>query len=209
MLDPDWLERGSLAGTIADEAGERIVALGSYVRLRDPARAEVAFAVADELQGKGVGTRLLEQLAQEAGKVGVGCFLAEVLPDNRAMLRVFESAGFAVEREYESGVTEVTLAIEPTAGYLERVDRRDHLAVTASLRALLRARRRGRGGRLGTARARSAASCSATSWPATSQARRTPSIRTPSPSRACAPTPRSRTCRTRSTWRSSPCPPSA
>ncbi len=133
MLDPDWLERGSLAGTIADDEGERIVALGSYVRLRDPARAEVAFAVADVLQGKGVGTRLLEQLAQEAGKVGVGCFLAEVLPDNRAMLRVFESAGFGVEREYESGVTEVTLAIEPTAGYLERVDRRDHLAVTASL----------------------------------------------------------------------------
>ena len=133
MLDPDWLERGALAGTIADGTGERIVALGSYVRLRDPARAEVAFAVADELQGKGVGTRLLEQLAQEAGKVGVGCFLAEVLPDNRAMLRVFESAGFAVGREYESGVTEVTMAIEPTAGYLERVDRRDHLAVTASL----------------------------------------------------------------------------
>ena len=103
------------------------------MRLRDPARAEVAFAVADELQGKGVGTRLLEQLAQEAGKVGVGCFLAEVLPDNRAMLGVFESAGFELEREYESGVAEVTLAIEPTAGYLERVDRRDHLAVTASL----------------------------------------------------------------------------
>jgi acetyl coenzyme A synthetase (ADP forming)-like protein len=135
MLDPDWLERGALAGTIADEAGERIVALGSYVRLRDPARAEVAFAVADELQGKGVGTRLLEQLAQEAARVGVGCFLAEVLPDNRPMLRVFESAGFEVDREYESGVTEVTLAIEPTAGYLERVDRRDHLAVTASLAA--------------------------------------------------------------------------
>lgn len=133
MLDPDWLERGALAGTIADPEGERIVALGSYVRLRDPARAEVAFAVADELQGKGVGTRLLEQLAHEAARVGVGCFLAEVLPDNRPMLRVFESAGFEVDREYESGVTEVTLAIEPTASYLERVDRRDHLAVTASL----------------------------------------------------------------------------
>ena len=133
MLDPDWLERGSLVGTIADASGERIVALGSYVRLRDPARAEVAFAVADELQGKGVGTRLLEQLAVEAGKVGVGCFLAEVLPDNRAMLRVLESAGFGVEREYASGVAEVTLAIDPTAGYLEQVDRRHHLAVTASL----------------------------------------------------------------------------
>ena len=133
MLEPDWVERGALAGTVADAGGERVVALGSYVRLRDPARAEVAFAVADELQGKGVGTRLLEQLAQEAGKTGVQCFLAEVLADNRAMLRVFESAGFELEREYESGVAEVTLAIESTAGYLDRVDRRDHVAVTASL----------------------------------------------------------------------------
>ena len=120
MLDPDWLERGALAGTIADEAGERVVALGSYMRLRDPARAEVAFAVADELQGKGVGTRLLEQLAEEAGRVGVGCFLAEVLPDNRAMLRVLESAGFELEREFESGVAEVTLAIDPTAAISSR-----------------------------------------------------------------------------------------
>ena len=133
MLDPDWVERGALAGMIADAEGERVVALGSYVRLRDPARAEVAFAVADELQGKGVGTRLLEQLADEAGRVGIESFLAEVLADNRAMLGVLESAGFEVQREYDSGVAEVTLAIDPTASYFDRVDRRDHVGVTASL----------------------------------------------------------------------------
>jgi acetate---CoA ligase (ADP-forming) len=133
MLDPDWLERGSFAGTVADGSGERIVAVGSYVRLRDPSRAEVAFAVADELQGKGVGTRLLEQLAQEAAKVGVEVFIAEVLGGNRAMLGVLEQAGFELTRAWESGVTEVRLAIDATAQYLDHVDRRDHLAVTASL----------------------------------------------------------------------------
>jgi acetate---CoA ligase (ADP-forming) len=133
MLAPDWLERGALAGTVADGAGERIVALGTYMRLRDPSRAEVAFAVADELHGKGVGTRLLEQLAREAAAVGVECFVAEVLTENRAMLGVLSEAGFEVTREYESGVAEVTLTIQPTAGYLDRVDRRDHVAVVASL----------------------------------------------------------------------------
>ena len=133
MLAPDWIERGALAGTLADDGGDRIVALGSYYRLRDPTRAEVAFAVADELQGKGVGTRLLEQLALEAGTVGVECFVAEVLGENRAMLGVFSEAGFELTREYESGVAEVTLAIEPTAGYIDRLDRRDHVAVVASL----------------------------------------------------------------------------
>jgi acetate---CoA ligase (ADP-forming) len=134
VLEPDWLERGSLVGTVAVDVGERIVALGSYARLRDPGTAEVAFAVADELQGKGVGTRLLEQLAELAGEVGIGSFLAEVLRENHAMLRVFQDAGFELTREHESGIVEVRLALEPTASYLERVDRRDHEAVTASLR---------------------------------------------------------------------------
>src|SRR5437867_238435 len=63
FLDPDWDDRGALIGTQARADGERVVALASYSRLRDPAVAEVAFAVADDLQGRGVGTRLLERLA--------------------------------------------------------------------------------------------------------------------------------------------------
>jgi acetate---CoA ligase (ADP-forming) len=134
MMEPDWLERGSLVGTAAYDGGERIVALGSYARLRDPEMAEVAFAVADELHGKGIATRLLEQLAETAGRVGIRTFLAEVLADNRPMLRVFQDAGFELTRELESGVVEVRLTLEPTASYLEHVDVRDHEAVTASLR---------------------------------------------------------------------------
>jgi acetate---CoA ligase (ADP-forming) len=134
VVEPDWVERGSLVGTLAEDGSERIVALGSYARLRDPEIAEVAFAVADELQGRGVGTRLLEQLAGLAGDVGIRSFLAEVLAENRPMLRVFEDAGFELTREFEGGNMEVRLTLEPTAAYLERVDRRDHEAVTASLR---------------------------------------------------------------------------
>ena len=62
-LDPDSVDRGALIGTLGDGDDERIVGLGTYDRLRDVSSAEVAFAVADELQGIGVGTRLLEQLA--------------------------------------------------------------------------------------------------------------------------------------------------
>ena len=130
-LDPDWVERGALVG---EAAGGRIVALGSYARLREPAVAEAAFAVADELQGKGVGTRLLEQLAEIAGDVGIEWLLAEVLAHNRAMLDVLRDAGFEQTRERESGVLEVRLQIAPTASYLDKVASRDHVAVTASLR---------------------------------------------------------------------------
>src|SRR5947209_10860483 len=64
FLRSDGREALSLVAELADADGEtRIVALGTFVRLRDPVRAEVAFVVADELQRHGIGSRLLERLA--------------------------------------------------------------------------------------------------------------------------------------------------
>src|SRR5207253_10767631 len=110
FLDPDWLERGSLLGTLED----RIVALASYARLRDPASAEVAFAVADEEQGRGIGTRLLEQLALRAAESGITSFLAEVMSENATALSVFRDAGFDIQRELEHGVVELRFPIAAT-----------------------------------------------------------------------------------------------
>ena len=134
FLTTDGNDRGGLIATTADDGDEEVVAVASWARLRDPVCAEVAFAVADEFQGRGVGTRLVEQLAAVAGATGVETFVAEVMPDNRAMLRVFEDAGFDITREIEGGTVEVRFSIEPTERYRERVDERDHVAVVASLR---------------------------------------------------------------------------
>jgi acetyl coenzyme A synthetase (ADP forming)-like protein len=134
FLDPDGVERDTLVGTLAEDGTERIVAVASWSRLREPATAEVAFAVEDRMQGKGVGTRLLEQLASSAAAAGIRSFVAEVLYENRAMLRVFEDAGFAVAREIAAGTVEVRFSIQPTEEYRAHVDLRDHVAVVASLR---------------------------------------------------------------------------
>jgi acetyl coenzyme A synthetase (ADP forming)-like protein len=130
FLDPDWQDRGVLVGELDD----RIVAVAEYMRLRDESTAEAAFAVADELQGRGIGTRLLERLAALAAEQGIERFVAEVMPENRAMLGVFEGTGLEVTRELDGGEFEVQFPIAPTERYRERVDERDHLAVTASLR---------------------------------------------------------------------------
>jgi acetyl coenzyme A synthetase (ADP forming)-like protein len=135
LLEPDWTERGALLGALADEEGERIVAIGSYVRLRDPALAESAFAVADAEQGRGIGTRLLERLAARAAAVGIERFVAEVLQENRSMLRVFEQAGYELRRELAGGVVEVQFPIAPTERFELSVEERDHTAVVASLRS--------------------------------------------------------------------------
>jgi acetyl coenzyme A synthetase (ADP forming)-like protein len=134
VLDPDWEERGALLGTVADDLGERVVALANYVRLRDPAVAEVAFSVADAFQRRGIGTRLLEQLARRAAANGIERFVAEVMADNREMVGVFEAIGFELTRERAGGELEVEFPIAVTEGYEARVAERDHVAVIASLR---------------------------------------------------------------------------
>ncbi len=134
VLDPDWQERGALLGSLSG----CIVALANWVRLRDPRSAEVAFAVADELQGHGIGTRLLEQLAQRAAENGIEEFVAEVMHENSAMLGVFRDAGFEVTRAGEGGELEIRLAIAPTSDYHERVAARDHVGVRASLEPFFR-----------------------------------------------------------------------
>ncbi|HJW67140.1 MAG TPA: GNAT family N-acetyltransferase, partial [Gaiellaceae bacterium] len=130
LLDPDWVETGALAGWL----GDRIVGIANYVRLRDPRLAEAAFVVADSEQGRGIGTRLLEQLAERAAATGVTRFVADVMAENRVMLSVFTGAGFDVVRELEHGEVEVSFPIAATEAFQERVEERDHVAVAASLR---------------------------------------------------------------------------
>jgi acyl-CoA synthetase (NDP forming)/GNAT superfamily N-acetyltransferase len=137
FLAPDWVDRGALIGVMGEAEDELVVGLASYDRLRDPAVAEVAFAVADDLQGVGVGTRLLEQLAARAAARGIERLVFEILHGNSAMLGVVAAAGFACERRDYRGVLEVTMRIEPTGASVARADARDHIAAAASLRPFL------------------------------------------------------------------------
>lgn len=135
LLDPDWDERGALVGSLAaGGADERVVAVASYCRLPDTETAEMAFVVADAEQGRGIGTRLLEQLAARARAAGVTRFVAEVIASNAAALNVFADAGFELVREREGGVIELRFPLLPTPAFSARVEERDHSAVVASLR---------------------------------------------------------------------------
>jgi CBS domain-containing protein len=76
-------------------------------------RAEVAFAVLDEHQGRGIATQLLAQLLPFARRNGITALDAEVLGDNIHMLHVFSRMGFVVSRPPSGGTLQLTLRIEP------------------------------------------------------------------------------------------------
>ena len=115
----------------------RLVAVAGFDGLREVGAAEVAFAVAEDFQRRGAATRMLEQLAAIAVERGIRRFDAEVLFSNRAMLGVFEGAGFEVRRRMSFGELTVSLDLAPTEVVRERIDERDHFAAVASLRSLL------------------------------------------------------------------------
>jgi len=116
---------------------DRVVASGSYDRLREPAVAEVAFTVAEDFKGRGVATRMLEQLAEIGAERGVARFDAEVMDSNQAMLAVFNRAGFGVRSRLDFDELLVSLDIQPTEAVQEKIEERDHLGVVASLRSIL------------------------------------------------------------------------
>ena len=133
FVEPDWEDSGALMGTFSeDELEEKVVALANFVRLRDPSCAEVAFAVADDLQGQGVGTRLLEQLAEIGGRGRDHDLRRRRDVRQRADAARVRGRGLRRLRRLESGTTEVRLAIAPTHTYRAAVDERDHVAVAAS-----------------------------------------------------------------------------
>ena len=121
-------------------AGElRPIAVGSYFSTERGA-AEVAFAVDDHFQGKGLGTMLLDRLATIAGAHGFKRFEAVTLTENSAMLEVFHESGFEIRSKSERGCVNVQLSIDPTGASVNAAERRDAFATAASLRPLFEPR---------------------------------------------------------------------
>jgi RimJ/RimL family protein N-acetyltransferase len=98
---------------VAEVAGA-IVGVARWERLADrPGHAEVAFTVADDLQGRGLGSRLFRRLAVLARARGILVFEAEVLKDNERMLRVFERSGLASTTKDQGNVLTILLTLDP------------------------------------------------------------------------------------------------
>jgi acetate---CoA ligase (ADP-forming) len=137
----DFPRQGALVATLRQGEDERIIGVARYAAGPDaPGRAEVAFAVLDAHQGRGIGTVLLEHLASVARANGITEFEADVLGENNRMIQVFADSGFMVTRSLEGGVFRVSFPTEATPAYLEAHDRRDRHAAAESLRFVLQPR---------------------------------------------------------------------
>lgn len=110
FLDIDFVDHVALVAVVDEGDRLTIVGGGRYVVMQSET-AEVAFVVIDTYQGQGLGAALMKHLAGIARSGGIKKFIAEVLPENIAMLKVFEKSGFDVTTEREPRVVHVSLQL--------------------------------------------------------------------------------------------------
>lgn len=92
--------------------GEEMVAVGRYIREKDTNMGEVAFAIRDDYQGKGIGSFLLQYLVNIAKMHGMEGFTADVLPENSNMLAVFQKSGYKLNVINDYGTYHVSFKFE-------------------------------------------------------------------------------------------------
>ena len=134
MTDVDYAGRYGLVAS-RGESG-RLVGHGIYVTTSS-GRAEVAFAIADEMQGLGLATLLLGHLAEVAHDNGVAVFFAEVMPQNHRMIEVFRESGFPVDTSSAPGSIGVEFPTSFSPEAISRFEERDRLAAAAAVRHFL------------------------------------------------------------------------
>jgi len=113
LVNIDYEKDMALVATVEEIAGEKIIAVGRYIRSsRDDKFAEVAFLVRDEWQNRGMGRALLRCLIDIAIEKHIEGFAATVLPSNKQMLTVFHNCGYKLKMASEEGVYQLSFRFD-------------------------------------------------------------------------------------------------
>jgi RimJ/RimL family protein N-acetyltransferase len=107
LTEVDFVDHYALVAVLA-QSPHVVVGVGRWVRCAEsPQDAEIAIVIADDLQGRGVGTLLGRALADAARARGIARFTASMLPTNQAAHRLFAKISTQLETVHHPGVDEV------------------------------------------------------------------------------------------------------
>jgi len=121
-------------GLVACSGDEERVVGHAFYAVVSERRAEVAFTIANDFQGRGLGSILLGQLAQVASANGIEIFEAEVVAANHRMLHVFRASGFPIEVNARAGQLQVVFPTSFTAEARKEFERRESIAAVNALK---------------------------------------------------------------------------
>jgi GNAT superfamily N-acetyltransferase len=104
----DYSKEMAILAVTETNGREKILGIGQYYLNESSHIAEVAFAVLDEYQNKGIGTQLLDYIMYLAKNRGLIGLTASVLEENDPMIHVFRQAGFTVSGRSTEGIYKLT-----------------------------------------------------------------------------------------------------
>jgi GNAT superfamily N-acetyltransferase len=105
-----WLEIRAI------EPGDKAALAAAVDQSSDDAvyrRAEIAVAVLEPWQGRGVGKALLDRLAERAWDEGINQFTGLMLSDNRPMRRLLAHLGMTRVLSSDAGAVELAVELHP------------------------------------------------------------------------------------------------
>lgn len=105
----DYRHDMSIVGIVEEQGIEEIIAEARYSRRPGNSLADTAFVVDEKYVGHGIASFLLEMLIRYSREQGITGFSADVLYENKAMLKVFEKLPFVVHSTLEYGVYHLTI----------------------------------------------------------------------------------------------------
>jgi GNAT superfamily N-acetyltransferase len=110
LTELDGVNHLALVAERPTQPARGIIGVARYVRLpEDPQAAEAAIVVADEWQGRGVGSVLAEELGRRARGNGITRFTATMASDNVPAHRLMEKLARHTERQNTGAVTEMVM----------------------------------------------------------------------------------------------------
>src|SRR5471032_2087605 len=83
-------------GTLVET--DRIVGVSRYVITPDQTSCEFSLVVAEDMKGRGLGSRLMESIMDVARERGLSTIAGLVLRSNAGMLKLMRGMGFEVKR---------------------------------------------------------------------------------------------------------------
>jgi acyl-CoA hydrolase/RimJ/RimL family protein N-acetyltransferase len=111
-VNADCNKAVSIVGIVGEPGQGCIIAEARFVKLDDRPYADVAFVVDENYQGIGIGTHLFKMLIRLAKERGLHGFTADVLPSNKAMVKVFEKGGIQITSKLLNGIYQLTMPFE-------------------------------------------------------------------------------------------------
>ena len=134
MVQVDYRSRYGIVAVAGSD--EHIVGHAMYVEIGER-KAELALAVADAYQGRGLGTILLGQLAEAAAVSGYTVLEAVVRPENHRMLALLRESGFPVAARSEPGEVHAEIPTRLTEEGLEQFEDRERIGAVAAVKHVL------------------------------------------------------------------------